>query len=156
MIPKPFHLSDLEISTVDIYGLKGFSPDLHETLINLGLRQDLRRVMDAEFIANMGVLCTSLSIMATLGQVDSDWRFSQFGILYLVDDRSKIDVVGVDESKIVFNHVEFSIVIAIMACRENMLAALINGHKNPFRISFFYLSCNLFKLYLFTLYEQTN
>lgn len=138
MKPKPFHLSDVEVSSVDLYGLKGFSPDLHETLINLGLRQDLRRVMDAEFITNMGVLCTSLSIMATLGRVDSDWRFSQFGILYLVDDRSKIDVVGVDESKTVFNHAEFSIVIAIMACRENMLGALINGHKNPFRISFFY------------------
>jgi hypothetical protein len=138
MIPMPFHLSNLEVSSVDLYGLKGFSPDLHEALINLGLRQDLRRVMDAEFITNMGVLCTSMSIMATLGKVDSDWRFSQFGILYLVDDRSMLEVTGMDESKTIFNHTEFSLVIAIMACRENMLGALMNGFKNPFRLSYFY------------------
>lgn len=135
---KSFHLSDLEVKTVELANLQGFAPDLNECLINLGLRQDVNRVLDAEFITNMGILCTSLSIMATKGEINSDWRFSRFGILYSSENRDYFEVHGLDDAITSLNHTEFSLVIAIMACRENMLAALINGHKNPFRISLFY------------------
>ena len=133
-----FHLSQLQLIAYELAGLQGFAPDLNECLINLGLRQDAVRVLDAEFTTNMGMLCTTLSIIGTEHKVDSNWRFSQFGILYIVDDRKEFELSGVDGSKVTFNHTAFYLVIGIMACRENLIGALIQGFKNPFRMSLFY------------------
>lgn len=133
-----FHLSQYQLKPYELAGLQGFAPDLNECLINLGLRQDVVRVLDAEFTTNMGMLCTALTIIGTDHQIDSNWRFSQYGILYIVDDRKEFELSGVDGSKVTLNHTEFSLVIAIMACRENLIGALIQGFKNPFRMSLFY------------------
>lgn len=124
----------------ELAGLQGFATDLNECLINLGLRQDIVRVLDAEFTTNMGMLCTALTITGTEHKIHSNWRFSQFGILYIVDDRKEYELTGIDGSKSILNHTEFSLVIAIMACRENLIGALIQGFKNPFRMSLFYQS----------------
>lgn len=140
MKTKNFHLSDFEINIRDMVSLQAFAPDLHECLINIGLRQNVDRVLDAEFITNIGVTCTALSIMGTDGAVNSDWRFSRFGILYIADERSSFEILSIDGDKFEFNHTEYSLVIPIMACRENILGALINGYKNPFRMFLFYLN----------------
>lgn len=133
-----FHISQFEPSLSDIASLQGFAPDLHECLINLGLRQDIVRILDTEFTINMGVLCTSLTIMATENTINSDWRFSQFGLLYIANEQEFYSVKGKDESIVIFNHTEFSLLIPILACRDNILSALAQGFKNPFRMSLFY------------------
>lgn len=133
-----FHLSQHQLRSHELASLQGFAPDLSECLINLGLRQEIIRVLDAEFTTNMGIFCTSLSIMATEHRVDSDWRFSQYGLLYIVDDRKDFEVTELDGNKVTLNHTEFSLAIAVMACRENIMGAMLQGFKNPFRISLFY------------------
>lgn len=138
MKPEVFHLSQYQPKSYEMASLQGFAPDLNECLINLGLRQDVIRVLDAEFTTNMGMFCTSLSIMATEKRVDSNWRFSQYGLLYIVDDRNDFEVTELDGIKLTLNHTEFSLAIAVMACRENIIGALMQGFKNPFRISLFY------------------
>lgn len=138
MKPVKFHLSEHQLKSYELANLQGFAPDLNECLINLGLRRDAARVLDAEFTTNMGMLCTSLSIMGTGHKIDSNWRFSQYGILYIADERKEFELSGVDGSKVSLNHTEFSLVIGIMACRENIIGALMNGFKNPFRMSLFY------------------
>lgn len=138
MISGKFHISQFEPQISDLVSLQGFATDLHECLISLGLRQDVARVLDAEFSINMGVLCTSLTIMATEKKVDSDWRFSQFGILYIVNENEVFTVKGKDDQIFKFNHTELSLLIPILACRENIIGALIQGFKNPFRMSLFY------------------
>ncbi|MPS92833.1 hypothetical protein [Comamonas sp.] len=138
MISGKFHISQFEPQISDLVSLQGFATDLNECLISLGLRQDVARVLDAEFSINMGVLCTSLTLMATEKKVDSDWRFSQFGILYIVNDNEVFTVKGKDDQIFKFNHTELSLLIPILACRENILGALIQGFKNPFRMSLFY------------------
>lgn len=138
MITGKFHISQFEPQISELVSLQGFAIDLHECLLSLGLRQDVARVLDAEFSINMGVLCTSLTIMATENLVNSDWRFSQFGILYIVNENDFFCVKGKDDKKYKFNHTEFSLLIPILACRENILGALIQGFKNPFRMSLFY------------------
>lgn len=133
-----FHLSQFQPKSFELASLQGFAPDLNECLINLGLRQDVIRVLDAEFTTNIGMFCTSLTILATEQQVDSNWRFSQYGLLYIVDDRKDFEVTELDGFKLTLNHTEFSLAIAVMACRENIIGALMQGFKNPFRISLFY------------------
>lgn len=133
-----FHLSQHQLRSHELASLQGFAPDLSECLINLGLRQEIIRVLDAEFTTNMGIFCTSLTIMATEHRVDSDWRFSQYGLLYIVDDRKDFEVTELDGNKVTLNHTEFSLAIAVMACRENIMGAMLQGFKNPFRISLFY------------------
>ncbi|NNH77407.1 hypothetical protein HLH17_06930 [Acinetobacter sp. ANC 5380] len=133
-----FHISKVKLKVSDIANLKGFSPDLHECLMNLGFKQNIERVLDAEFIVNMGVMCTSLAIMATDKKVSQDWRFSEHGLIYVINTDQSFDVFSKHGEKFTFNHTEFSLLIGIMACRESIIGALINRHLNPFRISIFY------------------
>lgn len=138
MQKNSFHISKLQLRASDIANLKGFSPDLQECLVNIGLKRNIDRILDAEFIVNIGVICTSLAIMATNKKVSEDWRFSEHGIIHVVNHSDSFDVYAKNREKYTFNHTEFSLLIGVMACRENIIGALINRHLNPFRIAFFY------------------
>lgn len=146
MKPNKFHLSQHQLTAYELASLQGFAPDLNECLMNLGLRQDTFRVLDTEFAINIGVLCTTLTMLGTECKIVSDWRFSQYGILYIADDREKYKLTGTDGVKVTLNHAEFSLAIGVMACRENLIGALIQGFKNPFRISLFYQNVLLHSL----------
>lgn len=133
-------IDQLRVNAADLNNLQGFSVDLIDSITNAGSNQSSYRVMDIEFASNMGVLCTALSISLTKGMVDGNWRFSQYGILYLVDRIENINFYGVPELEYNLNHGEFSLLIAILACRENIIDALKGGIVNQFRISLFYLN----------------
>lgn len=133
-----FHISQCRLKTSEIASVKAFAPDLHECLLNIGLIKNVERVLDTEFAVAMGLLCTSLAIMGTESKVKDDWRFSEHGIIYSASLEKTFDVENRHGVNISFNHTEFSLLIGIMACRENLINALAKGHRNPFRMSYFY------------------
>lgn len=138
---KKLHISQYELPRNILHNLKGYAFDISNTLISVGLRQqDTAQIMDAEFVSNMGVLCTGLChLFVCDNENDINWIFSQHGLLY-VQSHDDFRIRGRDGVVFNLNYMEFSFVIAMVASQENMLWAIKEGYKNPFRISYFYFN----------------
>lgn len=133
-----FNISNFSLPRHIIPTIKGFEEDIYNAVQSFGLKHKQAEVMDFEFVSNMGTLITGLSYMATAGvEKDVNWRFSQHGFLYTLDNRPYLMKHRTGNSDVV-NSLEFSLAIGMSACQENMVWAIKEGFKNPFRMSYFY------------------
>lgn len=130
--------SNIRLDHSEIANLDGFSIDLHQALIALGVRQETLNPIEYDFCNAMGFMCVTFSMLLTNKQVSEDWQFTQHGLLYVENDQERIMVRQRSGEGVSLSNAEFCVCVAVMACQENMVRTLREGFKNPFRMSYFY------------------
>jgi hypothetical protein len=137
---KNFHISKFELPRHIIASIKGFDEEVYASLMTLGMQTPNGHIMDMEFVSNLGTLLIWITSNMSEGKAtDVDWRFSQHGVLYMNTEES-FDVVDREDNRYHLNPYEFGFAVGLSACQENMMWAINNGFKNPFKISYFYFN----------------